>query len=750
MTAKRTALFQYRYSLLLCCMLLPGIRPLWAVQPASQPDSLCPPDYQLKIPKPDPSLLKDQSTHVDADSATVSSSSITRFSGNVVVRQGDKQLKASEIVYDHNKNEVTASGKVEFTTGESMVKGSQAQLNLQTSQGKIENARYRTGTVNGRGEARTINLEGKHRLSLDKATYTTCPAGHVVWALHASKIELNNQNHQGTAENTVLNIGHVPVLYLPYIRFPIGTDRLSGFLYPALSSSQNNGTETIVPYYWNIAPNMDATITLDNMSRRGLMLENQFRYLTPDSHGSVELDYMGMDTLYGDSRAKFDWTHQGQANAGWSTSVDYHYVSDNQYLSDFTSSLTATSASITALNRQGTLSYNQSAYQFTASLQDYQTISGTDQYTRLPQLTFDTRLFQPDNHWNYNFDSQFVNFNIREPGKVTGQRVKLSPYISYPVVKSAGFIKPKLTLNYLQYNLKQPSGSSQPNNPAITVPVFSLDSGLHFERDTRIAGTRLTQTLEPRLYYLYAPYRDQSQLPVFDTALTTFSRTLLFSENRFSGNDRIGDANQVTAALTTRLYRRDNGAELFDATLGQIFYFSDRQVVLPGQAVDTTTRSSYLGAVNFTPTPHWNLNGDAQYNPNNHQIEVGNVSLQYRPGPGRVVNLQYRYTLNQLRTEGASFAWRLSPRWQIFAGTQYDVLNKHRLQNFAGLRYDSCCWGIRLVGGERFNSVLNNDPNNPVYEHAIYLEFMLKGLSSLGSGKDIDTLLENGILGYSQ
>ncbi|MEJ2399607.1 MAG: LPS assembly protein LptD, partial [Gammaproteobacteria bacterium] len=172
--------------------------------------------------------------------------------------------------------------------------------------------------------------------------------------------------------------------------------------------------------------------------------------------------------------------------------------------------------------------------------------------------------------------------------------------------------------------------------------------------------------------------------------------------------------------------------------------------VLPGQAVDTTTRSSYLGAVNFTPTPHWNLNGDAQYNPNNHQIEVGNVSLQYRPGPGRVVNLQYRYTLNQLRTEGASFAWRLSPRWQIFAGTQYDVLNKHRLQNFAGLRYDSCCWGIRLVGGERFNSVLNNDPNNPVYEHAIYLEFMLKGLSSLGSGKDIDTLLENGILGYSQ
>lgn len=744
-------MFKYVYYILpLCCTtLISLVTPALAQAPSKPDEALCPPGYKLQIPKPD-ATLKDGSTHIDADSATVDSQAITRFNGNVVVRQGDKQLNADQVTYDHAKDEVSAQGNVVFTTGDAMIKGKQAHMNLQTNKGKVDDAHYQTGTVNGRGTAKAINLEGKHRMSLDQATYTTCPAGHVTWQLRANKIELNNQNHQGTATSTVLDIGPVPVLYLPYIRFPIGKERMSGFLYPAIGVSHNNGTEITIPYYWNIAPNMDATITADNMSKRGLMLENQFRYLTSTNHGQVDLDYLGKDKLYGARRMKFDWTDHGQPDTGWSTSVDYHYVSDNQYLTDFTSSLLATTASTTALNRQGTLSYNQADYLFTTTLQDYQTLSGSEQYRRLPQLTLDTRFPNGDNQWNYNINSEFVNFTIPTPGQVTGQRVKLSPYLAYPIVKDAGFFKPKLTLNYLQYKLKQPSGSTAATNPDVSVPVFSLDSGIYLERDTSIGDTKLLQTLEPRLYYLYAPYRDQSQLPVFDTALTGFSQTLLFADNRFSGNDRIGDANQLTAAVSTRVYRQDNGAQLFNATVGQIFYFSDRKVVLPGQAVDTTRRSDYLGSLNFTPTPNWNLSEDFQYNPRIRHTEVTNTSLQYKPGPGRVINLQYRYTLNSLRTEGASFAWRLSPRWQIFAGSQYDILNKRTLQNFAGLRYDSCCWGIRLVGGERFNSLLNNDPNSPVYEHAIYAEFILKGLSSLGSGKNIDSLLENGILGYSQ
>ena len=733
----------------LCCLCLIGLPvAAGAQEPANQTESLCPPGYKLVIPKPDKTRLNDQSTHIDADSATVDSQSVTRFSGKVVIRQSDKQLTADQVKYDRNNDQVDAQGNIVFTTGEMQVKGDRARMNLQTSQGTIENTDYQTGTVNGRGKAKVIRIKSQQQLSLEQASYTTCPRDHVAWQLRASEINLNNENHQGTAKNMVLEVAHVPVLYLPYIRFPIGSERLSGFLYPAFATSEKSGTEVAIPYYWNIAPNMDATITAHNMSKRGLMLENEFRYLTPNNTGKFELDHMNADTVYGGDRTRFDWNHTGQEAAGWSSSADFHYVSDVQYLDDFSSSLST--SSVTSLNRLGSLTYNQSKYVFSAALQDHQTISGDEPYKRLPQLTFNTRLSNVDNSWNYDFSSELVNFDHRDPTKVVGQRFKLSPYLAYPIVKDAGFFKPKLTLNYLQYNLDHVSSTTQPDQPNVTVPVFSLDTGIYLDRDTSIGDTKLLQTLEPRLYYLYAPYRDQSLLPVFDTALTSFSQSLMFSENRFSGNDRVGDANQVTAAITTRFYRQDNGAELFNATIGQIFYFRDREVVLPGQAVGTATRSNYLGSVTFNPNPDWSLNGDWQYNPDTHHTEVGNARIQNRPGPGRVVNLEYRFTRDQLRTEGLSFAWRISPRWQVLGASQYDLLNKHRLQNFFGLSYDSCCWGIRLVAGERFDKLVNNDPNDPRYEHAIYLEFVLKGLSSIGSGKDIDTLLKNGILGYSQ
>jgi len=718
-----------------------------AQEPDNQADSLCPPGYKLVIPRPE-TLPKDDSTHIDADSATVDSQSVTQFSGEVVIRQRDKQLTADKVIYDRHKQELDAQGNIVFTSGEVQFRGDTAHVNLGTSQGTIENTDYQTSAVNGRGKAKLIRLESQDRFSMEQASYTTCPRDHVAWQLRADKIEINNENHQGTARNMVLEVAHVPVLYLPYIRFPVGDERLSGFLYPAITVSESSGTEISIPYYWNIAPNMDATITPHNMSKRGLMLENQFRYLTASSSGNIELDHMNADTVYGADRTRFDWNHIGKEAAGWSSAADFHYVSDDQYLDDFTSSLST--SSVTSLNRLGSLTYNQQLYSFSAALQDHQTLSGDIPYKRLPQLTLNTRLNNVDNSFNYDFSSELVNFDHQDPNKVVGQRIKLSPYLAYPLVSDAGFFKPRLTLNYLQYNLDHLSSTTQPKQPDLTVPVFSLDTGFYLDRNTSIGDTKLIQTLEPRLYYLYAPYRDQSSLPVFDTALTTFSQYLLFSENRFSGNDRIGDANQVTAAISTRFYRQDNGSELFNATLGQIFYFRDREVTLPGQPVDTATRSNYLGAINFTPNADWSVFGDWQYNPDSKHTEVGNLRIQNHPSPGRVVNLEYRFTRDQLRTEGISFGWRINPRWQVLAGSQYDLLNKHRLQNFGGLSYDSCCWGLRLVWGERFDKLVNDNPNDPRYEHAIYLEFVLKGLSSLGSGKDIDTLLKNGILGYSQ
>jgi len=305
-------------------------------------------------------LPKDDSTHIDADSATVDSQSVTQFSGEVVIRQRDKQLTADKVIYDRHKQELDAQGNIVFTSGEVQFRGDTAHVNLGTSQGTIENTDYQTSAVNGRGKAKLIRLESQDRFSMEQASYTTCPRDHVAWQLRADKIEINNENHQGTARNMVLEVAHVPVLYLPYIRFPVGDERLSGFLYPAITVSESSGTEISIPYYWNIAPNMDATITPHNMSKRGLMLENQFRYLTASSSGNIELDHMNADTVYGADRTRFDWNHTGKEAAGWSSAADFHYVSDDQYLDDFTSSLST--SSVTSLNRLGSLTYNQQLY----------------------------------------------------------------------------------------------------------------------------------------------------------------------------------------------------------------------------------------------------------------------------------------------------------------------------------------------------------------------------------------------------
>lgn len=739
----------YRLSLIGCCLLgLCGA--VNAEEAATGQENLCPPEFKFTPPKVDKALINDQRTYVDADSATIDNQNVTRFSGDVLIRQGEKQLRADEVTYNRQTNTVDAEGNIVFTTGEILLKGDKAKVNLEYSTGVINNTYYQTGTVNGRGTAKTVNVESKTKLSLHDATYTTCPPNNVVWQLKADEITVNNENHQGTATNAVLDIGSVPVMYLPYIRFPVGDQRLSGFLYPSLTVSNSNGTEIAIPYYWNIAPNMDATFTPDNMSKRGLMLGNEFRYMTTDNIGQIELDYLNQDKVYGANRSKFAWNHKSVEKQGWSTLVDYNYVSDDQYLIDFGNTLTTIGSSTVALNRLGSATYNQSAYTFSAALQDYQNISGTQQYKRLPQLKFNTRVANVENHLNYDFIADYNNFDINESNMVIGQRLLLNPYVAYPVVGNAGYIKPKVTLNYLQYSLQQPVGSTNPENPGLTLPAYSIDTGVYFDRETSIGDVKLIESLEPRLYYLYVPYKDQNSFPVFDTASTTFSQTLLFSENRFSGSDRIGDANQLTVALTGHVYRQDSGAELFNATLGQIFYFRNRDVVLPGQAVETSNRSNYLGYLTFTPTPHWSLNGDIQYDPYDSSIAVGNALIQYQPGPGKVINAEYRYTKDQLRTQGASFAWRLTPRWQMLGGSQYDLYNERRIQNFAGVIYDSCCWGVRVVYSEQFVSIVNNDPNNLRYEHAVYIDFVLKGLSSIGSGKDVDTMLNDDILGYSK
>ncbi len=729
---------------LLCC--LAPVHAADTSTPAEQENSeLCPPspraDKQAR-PEVDP---EDKQTHISADEAKVDSENLTIFRGNVKVRQGNRFLDADNIQYDRQTEIFTAEGKVTYSVDDIYLKGSNANMNMKDNKGSLENADYYTGSVKGRGQAKIIIIENDKRFRMEEATYTTCPPDKEAWRLNASSIILDKSTRQGSASNAVIEIADIPVLYLPYIRFPLGEERMSGLLFPAIAVTETNGTEISIPYYWNIAPNMDSTITLHNMTERGVMLENEFRYLTESTNGNIDFNYLPDDKKFSEDRKKFTWLHSGTPAAGWSTSVDYNYVSDTEYLDDFSGSL-ATS-SVTHLNRKGTLSYNSESFLFSTLVQEYQNLTGSEPYRRVPQLQFDTRFSNEEKKLNYDLVSEYVNFDHTNDSQIVGTRIKISPFLSYTIKEDAGFFMPKLSYHHIQYALDNITSPTQAKNPSADVPVFSLDTGIFLERDTEIAGTKLLHTLEPRLFYLYAPYKDQSSLPNFDTGLTSFSETLLFSENRFSGNDRVGDANRLTTSLTTRFYRQQDGTELFSATLGQIIYFRDREVILPGGVTETSDRSNYIGLLNFNPHRNWRLNSDIQWDPETKHTEVGNSRIQYNSGNGHIFNIDYRYRRNELRSRGISTAWRINPRWQVFAGNQYDIKNEHTQEEFFGIRYDDCCWGLRILATKKFDKL---EGTNPRFEHAVFIELELKGLSSLGSRKKIETVLENGILGYSE
>lgn len=683
---------------------------------------LCPPSSHAPLPRVegDP---KDVRTYLQADTAEVGRDQVTTFRGEVVIRRGLNQLTADEARYDYNQDTIQAQGNVRLMRNDLLITGERADIDMAEQTGEVNGATYRTAD-NKQGQAGRIRLLDKHRLELEEATYTTCDQSDPDWLLSADHIMLNRKSRQGTAEDVVVEFKGVPFLYLPYMRFPIGEERLTGLLYPSIGSSDKHGTQVVIPFYWNIAPQRDATITVNHMSRRGTMLENEFRYLTEaGGDGQMDLGYLNNDKVYGDDREQFRWRHNGAEALGWSTEVDYNYVGDTQHLIDFGNTLNA--ASTTHLERRGQLSYNAEQWRFTSIAQSYQVLNGSETYQRLPQLNFDTRLRQQDNQLNYHFESEWVEFAHRDPAFVEGSRLDLRPAVSLPLRAAYGHFIPRVELRYTQYDL-DPATTPGETELSRSLPLFSLDSGLVFERATRMLGNDLLHTLEPQLFYVYIPYREQSQLPVFDSSDPGFSINDPFRINRFYGADRIGDTNHVTAALTTRLLSRNSGEELLMARLAQIFYFDDRRVTLPDGTVETDHRSDIIAELTTRPNSRWYLDSDITWSPQTEKVTGGNARLNYSPSGDLTLGFSYRYQRDLLEANEASFNWRLSPRWRFHGRRLYDLRNDRALEASLGLRYDSCCWGLNLEARERFI----NATQAP--DKAVMLLLELKGLASFG------------------
>ncbi|MEO5702542.1 MAG: LPS assembly protein LptD [Gammaproteobacteria bacterium] len=706
----------------------------------------------------------DQATYLDADESEILRNEIFNFRGNVLVQRADQQLEADTLSYDKPKDTVDAQGNVRYRKDDLTLEGKSAVIQLENSTGHVDDVQYRIASRHARGDASRIILEGNNQTRIKRARYTTCNPGNDDWYLESDDIKLDQTKAVGTARNVWIEFKGVPIFYTPYISFPLNDERKSGFLTPSFASSEETGAEVRVPYYFNIAPGRDATLTSRLTAKRNLQLIGEFRYLNPANAGEVNIGYLPHDPLFEDDRLFFSLRHRTSFGPRWSGVVDYNYVSDDQYFKELGTSLSV--ASTTFLDRRAELNYRGDFWSATGRLQGFQTVDealpGSQRpYQRLPQLLLNANLPNQLFGSTYSFNGEYVNFERQDT--VTGQRVDIQPGLSLPISNVSGFVIPALSLRHTQYSLvDEPPGSD--SNASRTLPIFSLDGGAFFERNTSVFSKQLVQTLEPRLFYLYVPFDDQSDLPVFDTGLLDFNFTRLFQTNRFNGADRLGDANQLTIALTSRLLDSETGVERLNLRVGQIRYFRDRKVTLPLQPVETDNSSDIiLEADTAQLVKNWSANTTLLYNPHESRIDRGVFGIRYQPDQHRYLDLSYRYRDDDFEPNFISLRRELLHQtdvialWPIsqkadrhingVARWNYSLQADRTLEFLLGVEYDTCCYAFRIAG-RRFVNDIGGDSNN-----GIFVQLELKGLTSFGGRgrKGLEGFLETrpGDRGYS-
>ncbi|WP_188036780.1 LPS-assembly protein LptD [Pseudomonas sp. EZ-C24] len=796
-------------------------------------------------PGMDDTTPKDESpTYINAKvSKYQQEQQIATLAGDVVMRQGSMQVEADEANLYQAENRGELKGNVKIRDNGALVVGDAGQIQLDTGEAQVDNAEYVMHKSRIRGNALYAKRAENAIIRLKDGTYTTCEPNSNAWQLKGNNITLNPATGFGTATNVTLRVKDFPVFYTPYIYFPIDDRRQSGFLPPSFSSSSDTGFMLVTPYYFNLAPNYDATLYPRYMAKRGMMVEGEFRYLTKSSEGQFGGAYLNDEsndrekqTDYQKDRYMINWQHRGGLDDRLMAEVDYTKISDPFYYQDLESEQIGVETS-EVVNQQGALTYRGDSYVARLNAQAYEmaTISRITPYDKLPQLTLNGMLPYHPGGLDFTYQSEAVRFDrdlkndtVRDkdgnldtsaggtPGRrldenvfglarANGTRLNFAPAISLPVEASYGYVKPKLKYVYTRYDLdldgegkgdiadlaaRDPAqlalrgeySSSQDRN----VPVFSVDSGLYFDRNTQWFGKDYRQTLEPRLFYLYVPYEDQKDIPIFDTGESYFNYASLFRDNRFGGSDRIGDENKLSLGLTNR-WIEENGFERQRVSVGQALYFADRKVQMPG--IDWRTRqdsqsnvSPYAFEYMFAFNRDWRLNADYNWDPDTRSPRSGSAMFHYQPedNPNKIINAGYRYRNDLVRYDSLtglwqvgggdygtpgqpnyvkdyykikqhdfSVIWPIVPQWNAIARWQHDYNQNRTLEAMGGFEYDNCCWKLRLINRywidyDDFSQAI---PQNEKGDHGIFLQIVLKGLGGV-VGNKVESFLDQGIQGY--
>jgi len=666
--------------------------------------------------------------------------------GDAELRHGGSVLRGNTITYTRATDEVEAEGDAQLARAGAVFTGPSLRYKIDAQTGEMPRASYTYAPRRLRGSSSLLEFLGENRSRMDEAKLTTCRPGDDSWWVRMETIELDEFEQSASGSGARIYFKDVPIFAAPWFAFPLGEQRRSGVLRPSFEVNTTRGLDITVPYYWNIAPNYDYTFSPRLMSKRGLMLGNEFRYLEPNFRGTARIEVLNNDRVTSTRRDAISLQHEYSSPTGWAGGINYNRVSDDQYFTDFSSNIVDSSQ--TVLPQEAFLAFNRPTWNTAVRVTKNQTLRVPDviyskPYEREPQATFNQYLAD----WKgFEISNGFDATRFVHPDQPSGTRAMINPKISYPFLRPGWFVVPKLQYLATWYSMDETNGGKIDRNASRMMPIASLDAGLIFERDTDWFGRAAQQTLEPRLYYAYIPYRDQSRLPNFDSAYADFNFAQLFTENVYSGYDRIGEANQVSATLTSRFIDNETGDERLRAEIGQRYYFSDQRVTLPG-AIPTSTsmRSDLLASVSANLAKTWRAEISTQYSTQLSQFVRTSAGVRWQPRPASVLGVYYRYRLSpddptsSIKQIDVAAQWPLTRDLYGVMRYNYSLLANKPIETIAGLEYRADCWVLRTVA-QRYTTSTNTETTT------FFLQLELSGLGGVGANPL--SVLQRNIPGY--
>jgi len=686
-----------------------------------------------------------------------------QMDGAVELRSSGSVIRGDSAEYMCARDEAKVHGNVRLYDRGTIFSGPDLDYQLEARTGHMPQATYSYAPRQGRGQASAIDFLSEDRYLLHNATYTNCAPGDDSWWVKAETLDIDRQKQEAIGHNATMYFEGVPVISTPYFSMPLGNERRSGVLTPSYYFNSQSGFEVTVPYYWNMAPNYDYTLTTALYPRWGALLGNEFRFLEPTFRGVVDLDSMPYDRATGGSREHAVVNAAYADGSGLAANVNYNRVSDDKFLTDFSHSLTE--AAPIVLPQNESISYAQTYWNANFQVSRNQTLysllnppgtpppGNAPPYDRVPELTWNASRAD----WQgFDLGTTIDATRFLNPSLADGTRFILNPSASYPIGSAGYFIVPKVQWNLTEYEL-DPTVNAAQTSVTRSLPIGSVDAGLVFERSAQWLRRASTQTLEPRLYYAYIPYRDQSRLPNFDSADPTFTFAQLFTENAYTGNDRIGEANQITTAVVSRMIDDQDGAERFRVAVGQRIYFGPQRVYIPGETPRSNLTSDLLLDTSVQTRHDWKVETELEYSALESQLVRADVGIRWQPKAATVVDLSYRYQSATLHQIDLAYQLPLSRRWYMVTNLNYSLLGQGGtpsdasftspgrawVEQVVGFEYKADCWVGRLVL-QRYSTDGGLTRNTTVF-----LQIDLNGFSSFGTRSPLDQLRRS-IPGYQR